>query len=71
MRKIVDDSLRERLTKVKPQIPSFWRKIAVKIDPEANISSMRDCLRGKSYTEESIENFEKIAEKVRAMDAVF
>jgi hypothetical protein len=71
MSKIVDKSLKDRLEAVKPQIPSFWRQIATKVDPNADISAMHDCLRGKSYKEESIEKFERIAEKLRALEAVF
>ena len=57
MSKITDATLKMRLSNIKEEIPSYWRKMAIQIDESADLSVMHDTLRGKSHNPKAIETF--------------
>lgn len=70
MGKIIDRTLRMRMDNVKPEVPKYWREVALDMYPDVDIEGMRNVLRGKSHDEDLVRVFEEIVIKKRAMDSV-
>lgn len=70
MGRLIDLTKKMRMDNIRPEIPKFWRNIAIQIDPNVDIEGMRNVLRGKSHEEEFVAMFEKIVIKNRAMNSI-
>lgn len=68
--KLIDRTLKMRMDNIRSEIPKFWRDLAKDIDPEIDLMTMWNVLRGRSHDECSVKMFEKIVVKNRALQAV-
>ena len=65
MARKIEATLKLRMDNIRDEVPSYWRKMAPKIEPEINLDNMRKVLKGRSHRQDCIEVFEKIVQKQR------
>lgn len=60
MARKVEATLKLRMDNIRNEVPNYWRKMAVEIDPEINLDNMAKVLKGRSHRQDCIEVFENI-----------
>ena len=68
--KHIEATLKMRMDNIRTEVPPFWRRMAIMVNPEANLDNMAKVLKGKSHNEDCIKTFEQIVVKSRAMESV-
>lgn len=70
MGRVIDGSLEKRMDAIRDEIPKYWRDLALKMKPDADLECMRNVLRNRSHEEEYIILFERIVAKNRVLEDV-